>query len=168
VIHVSWDDAKAFAAWLSQKTGKTYRLLSDSEREYVARAGTTTPFWWGSTITPKQANYRGTADLYKGGGAKGEDRRQTTAVDSFDANPWGLHNVHGNVWEWTEDCWNDTNKGNPADGRARTTGNCGRRIIRGGSWNISPGYLRSAQRSTYSLDLRNFNISFRLARTLNP
>jgi formylglycine-generating enzyme required for sulfatase activity len=101
VINVNWDDAKAYVAWLSHKTGKSYRLLSEAGREYVTRAGTTTPFWWGSSITPKQANYDGSAE---------------PSVDSFEPNPWGLYNVHGNVWEWTEDCWNESYNGNPADG----------------------------------------------------
>ena len=82
------------------------------------------PFWWGSSITPTQANYDGTAEPYKGGGSKGEYRRRTVPVDSFEPNPWGLYNVHGNVWEWTEDCGNDSNTNNPGDGRARTTGDC--------------------------------------------
>ena len=124
---------KAYAAWLSTKTGKSYRLLSETEREYVARAGTTTPFWWGSSITPKQANYYGSADPYEGGGSKGEYRQRTVAVDSFEPNPWGLYNVHGNVWEWTEDCWNESNNGNRGNGTAQTTGDCGRRVVRGGS-----------------------------------
>jgi formylglycine-generating enzyme required for sulfatase activity len=106
VINVNWDDVKAYAAWLSRKTGKSYRLLSEAEREYVTRAGSTTPFWWGSSITPKQANYDGTAEPYRGGGSKGEYRRRTVPVDSFEPNLWGFYNVHGNVWEWTEDCWN--------------------------------------------------------------
>jgi formylglycine-generating enzyme required for sulfatase activity len=86
VIGVNWDDAKAYAAWLSRKTGKTYRLLSEAEREYVTRAGTKTPFWWGSSISPKQANYDG--DYAYAGGAKGEFRQQTMPADSFEANPW--------------------------------------------------------------------------------
>ena len=92
--------------------GETYRLLSEAEREYVARAGTTTPFWWGSSITPKQANYDPSAcpQLKRDG--------STVAVDSFEPNPWGLYNVHGNVWEWTEDRCNRSNSGNPGDGRA--------------------------------------------------
>jgi formylglycine-generating enzyme required for sulfatase activity len=106
VVCVTWDDAKAYAAWLSKKTGKTYRLPSEAEREYATRAGTTTPFWWGSAISPQQANYNGTADPYQGGGSKGEWRKATVPVDGFKANPWGLYNVHGNVWEWTEDCRN--------------------------------------------------------------
>ena len=170
VINVNWYDAKAFTAWLSKKTGKPYRLLSESEREYVARAGTTTPFWWGSAITPKQANYNGTADPYKGGGAKGEYRQKTVAVDSLEPNPWGLYKVHGNVQEWTEDCWNDSNKGNPADGRARTIdGECSRRVLRGGGWHDVPWYLRSANRvrSTAASD-RSMIVGFRVAREFRP
>ena len=169
VINVNWDDAKAYAAWLSRKTGKSYRLLSEAEREYVTRAGTTTPFWWGSSITPKQANYDGSAEPYKGGGAKGEYRQRTVPVDSFEPNPWGLYNVHGNVWEWTEDCWNDSNTGNPGDGRARTMGTCTQRAVRGGSWNNIPQSLRSAFRYWRDADYRHYvYLSFRLARTLNP
>jgi formylglycine-generating enzyme required for sulfatase activity len=168
VIGVNWDDAKAYTAWLSRKTGKSYRLLSEAEREYVTRAGTTTPFWWGSSITPKQANYDGSADPYKGGGSKGEYRHRSVPVDSFEPNPWGLYNVHGNVWEWTEDCWNDANTGNPGDGRPRTTGECGRRVVRGGSFYTFPRSLRSAYRDGISTDFQQYFLGFRLARTLNP
>jgi formylglycine-generating enzyme required for sulfatase activity/uncharacterized caspase-like protein len=168
VINVNWDDAKAYAAWLSRKTGKTYRLLSEAEREYVARAGTTMPFWWGSSITPMQANYNGSADPYKGGGSKGEYRQHTTPVDTFEANPWGLYNVHGNVWEWTEDCWNNSNIGNPGNGSARSAGDCSGRVVRGGSWYYVPQFLRSAARVRWSADYRYGYLGFRLARTLNP
>jgi formylglycine-generating enzyme required for sulfatase activity len=166
VINVNWDDAKAYTAWLSRKTGKAYRLLSEAEREYVTRAGTTTAFWWGSSITPNQANYDGSADPYKGGGSKGEYRQRTVPVDSFEPNPWGLYNVHGNIWEWTEDCWNDSNTGNPGDGRARTTGICTQRVVRGGSWSDTPRYLRSADRSRGFAVYRDYLRGFRLARTL--
>src|SRR5262245_15022817 len=121
---------QSYAAWPSRKTGKTYRLLSEAEREYVTRAGTTTPFWWGTSITPKQANYDGSRDPYKGGGSRGEYRNRTMSVDSFKPNPWGLYNVHGNVWAWTEDCWNESNNGNPGEGRARIEGDCSRRVVR--------------------------------------
>ena len=168
VINVSWDDAKAYTTWLSRKTGKTYRLLSEAEREYVTRAGTTTPFWWGSSITPKQANYDGSDEPYKGGGSLGEYRKSTVPVDSFEANPWGLYNVHGNVWEWTEDCWNDSNTGNPGNGSARTTGDCHSRVVRGGSWPSYPLDLRVANRSSSSAVHRRSNQGFRLARTLEP
>jgi tetratricopeptide (TPR) repeat protein/formylglycine-generating enzyme required for sulfatase activity len=167
-ININWEDAKAYAAWLSRKTGKNYRLLSDAEREYVARAGTTTPFWWGSSITPAQANYNGSAAPYKGGGSKGEYRQRTVPVDSFEPNPWGLHNVHGNVWEWTEDCWNESNFGNPGNGSARTTGDCSRRAVRGGCWDYSPRYLRSASRCWLPSGVRGRFYGFRLARTLHP
>jgi formylglycine-generating enzyme required for sulfatase activity len=166
VINVSWEHAKSYAAWLSRKTGKTYRRLSEAEREYVTRAGKTTPFWWGSSITPKQANYNG--NYTYAGGFKGEYRQRTVSVDSFEPNPWGLYNVHGNVWEWTEDCWNDSNTGNPGDARARTTGNCGRLAVRGGSWNGNPQTLRSAYREAWYAGGRSLDLGFRLARTLNP
>jgi len=168
VINVDWDDAKAYAAWLSRKTGKSYRLLSEAEREYVTRASTTTPFWWGSSITPTQANYNGSADPYTGGGSKGEYRQRTVPVDSFEPNPWGLYNVHGNVWEWTADCWNDSNSGNPGDGRARATGDCGMRVVRGASWVNNPRVLRSAFRFWNTSDFRDYILGFRVGRTLTP
>src|SRR5262249_7095967 len=92
VIFVYWEDAKSYAAWLSRKIGKTYRLLSEAERECVTRAGTTTPFWWGSSITSKQANYDGD-HTYAGGGSKGEYRQRTMPVDSFEPNSWGLFGI---------------------------------------------------------------------------
>ena len=114
VMRVSWDDAQLYVRWLSQITGKTYRLLSESEWEYVARAGTTTPFHFGSTISTDQANYDG--NYTYGGGRKGVYREKTISVGSFRANAWGLYDVHGNVWEWVGDCWNDSYTGAPADG----------------------------------------------------
>jgi formylglycine-generating enzyme required for sulfatase activity len=106
VINVSWDNAKAYLKWLSAKTDNAYRLLSEAEREYVTRAGTTTPFWWGSSIAPKQANYNDNY-TYADGGTKAPltfvmPRHHTVPVDSFEPNPWGIYNVHGNVWDWTE------------------------------------------------------------------
>jgi formylglycine-generating enzyme required for sulfatase activity len=164
VTDVNWDDARAYAAWLSRKTGKTYRLLSEAEREYVTRAGTVTAFWWGSSITPNQANYDG--NYTYAGGPKGEYLGRSVPVDNFEANPWGLFSVHGNVWEWTEDCWKDSNQGNPGSGDARTTGDCGRRVVRGGSWYSTPQDLRAAFRSRYTSGARYCNIGFRLARAL--
>jgi len=168
VINVNWDDANAYAAWLSRKTGKIYRLLSETEREYVTRAGTMTPYWWGSSITSKEANYDGTKDPYKGGGAKGEYRQRTVPVDSFEPNPWGLYQVHGNVSEWTQDCLNYSNAGNPGDGSARTTGECSRRVVRGGSWVDSPSNLRSAYRDWSNAGDRGIVLGFRLGRILAP
>jgi formylglycine-generating enzyme required for sulfatase activity len=163
VVCVDWDDAKQYAAWLSKATGRNYRLLSETEREYVTRAGTTTAYWPGASITPAQANFDGTY------GYTGHDvfRRRTVPVDSFAPNPWGLYNVHGNVWEWTEDCWNDSNAGNPGDGTARS-GDCGRRIVRGGSWTNVPAVLRSAFRFTFNPRYRHYGLGFRLARRATP
>ncbi|MGD9923235.1 MAG: SUMF1/EgtB/PvdO family nonheme iron enzyme [Pseudorhodoplanes sp.] len=165
VINVSWDDAKAYLAWLSRRTGKTYRLPSEAEREYVARAGTTTPFWWGATISSQQANYDGTSTY--GDGRKGEYRRRTLPVDSFQPNPFGLYQVHGNVWEWMEDCWNGSYAGAPADGSAWTAGDCGRRVLRGGSWNYYPEALRSADRDASTSSYRGIYNGFRVARSLD-
>jgi formylglycine-generating enzyme required for sulfatase activity len=168
VINVSWDDAKAYIAWLNgQVAGKPYRLLSEAEWEYACRAGTDMPFWWGSSITPEQANYNGNY-VYAGGGAKGEYRQKTVPVESFEANPWGLYQVHGNVWEWCEDCWNGAYYGAPCDGSAWTTGDNEARLIRGGSWFRAPQYLRAARRDWEFARMGDDTIGFRLARTLTP
>jgi len=141
----------------------TYRLLTEAEWEYAARAGTSTPFWWGSSITTIEANYDG--NVY-GSGLKGMYRGKTEPVDSFAANPWGLHNVHGNVFEWVQDCWNSDYKGAPTDGSARSAGDCRRRVLRGGSWYKSPQYLRAAYRIGIA-DGRLSLVGFRVATTLN-
>ncbi|MGP0088646.1 MAG: SUMF1/EgtB/PvdO family nonheme iron enzyme [Xanthobacteraceae bacterium] len=164
VIRVSWDDAKAYVAWLSRKTGKPYRLLSEAEREYVTRAGTTTTFWWGASISTSQANYDGRYTY--AGGPKGEFRQKTVPVDTFQPNPWGLYQVHGNVYEWVEDCWHDSYTGAPSDGSPWVSGECKYRVIRGGSWNWLPWYIRAAWRSSGSPDQRLYVGGFRLARAL--
>jgi formylglycine-generating enzyme required for sulfatase activity len=166
VINVSWDDAKAYVVWLSNKIGKTYRLLSESEREYVTRAGTSTPFWWGSSISTSQANYNG--DFTYGGGAKGEFRAKTLPVDTFQPNPWGFYQVHGNVMEWVQDCWQDNYNGAPPDGSARTSGDCNSRVLRGGSWLSNPQFLRSANRYGNPSGGRISSLGFRVGRTLTP
>ena len=157
VINVSWKDARSYVGWLSEETGEEYRLLSESEWEYVARGGTRTPFHTGETISTEQANY----DLNNWG---------TVAVGSFDANGYGLHDVHGNVWEWVEDCWNSSYRGReaPADGSAWESGDCSRRVLRGGSWLNSPWILRSARRLRFDSGHRNYNAGFRVGRTLTP
>ncbi|MDX2289993.1 MAG: SUMF1/EgtB/PvdO family nonheme iron enzyme [Hyphomicrobiaceae bacterium] len=168
VVCVNWDDATAYTEWLSKKAGKTYRLLSEAEWEYAARAGTTTPFWWGATITPSQANYDGNF-VYEGGGSKGEYRKATVPVGNFAANPWGLFNVHGNSWEWCEDVWHDTYNGAPSNGSAWLQGGeQGRRVVRGGCWDGSPRSLRSANRGRGNADNRAIYLGFRLGRTLTP
>jgi formylglycine-generating enzyme required for sulfatase activity len=161
VMQVSWDDiAQQYLPRLSRKTGKSYRLLTEAEWEYVARAGTTTPFWWGSSISTSQANYHG--------GPKGEYRQKMLPVDSFAPNPWGFYNVHGNVWEWVQDCWSANYNGAPSDGSAWTTGDCSLRVLRGGSWNYDPGVLRSASRGRFTSGNRLSGIGFRVVRTLTP
>jgi formylglycine-generating enzyme required for sulfatase activity len=167
VVCVSWDDANAYANWLANKTGKPYRLPSEAEWEYAARAGTTTPFWWGSSITPDQANYDGNY-VYAGGGSKGVWRQGTVPVGSFAANPWGLYNVHGNALQWTADCYHDSYTGAPADGAAFTAGNCSNgHVVRGGSWNDYPKVLRAAFRHWFTAE-NSYVGGFRLARMLPP
>ena len=163
VIHVDWYDAKAYVKWLSQKTGEDYRLPSEAEWEYASRAGTTTPFWWGLSITPEQANYDG--NYTYAGGQKGEYRQKTLPVNSFEPNPWGLHQVHGNVAEWCEDLWHDNYNGAPQDGSDWTTGDSPYRVLRGGSWLFYPQFLRSAFRNFDFPDYRYYNAGFRVART---
>ena len=162
VINVSWNDAQTYLAWLLRKTGQTYRLLSEAEREYVTRAGTTTLFWWGSSISTRQANYDGRAYL----SSVGEHRDRTLPVDSFSPNPWGLYQVHGNVSEWVEDCRHDGYAGAPPNGSVWTFGDCTVRILRGGSWDVRSDYVRSAERNGAIPGFRSSNVGFRVARTL--
>ncbi|MGH6814968.1 MAG: SUMF1/EgtB/PvdO family nonheme iron enzyme [Hyphomicrobiaceae bacterium] len=164
VINVSWDDiTKEYLPWLSRKTGRTYRLLSEAEWEYVARAGATTPFWWGSSISTAQANYNG--NFTYGNGSKGEYRQRTLPVGSFEPNPWGLYQVHGNVREWCEDNWHDNYQGAPEDGSVWQGGNTSLRVVRGGSWFDVPRVLRAAFRNGDLSDGRYAGVGFRVART---
>ena len=165
VVCVSWNDAQAYIAWLNQSSGQTYRLLSEAEREYAARGGTQTAFWWGNSINTAQANYAGTGTSYNGS-PKGEYRQATVPVNSFSPNPFGLYNVHGNVWEWVEDCWSENYSGAPIDGSAWTTGDCSYRVLRGGSWVSYPTGLRSAVRRENAPGGRRGDDGLRLARTL--
>ena len=166
VIDVHWDNAQAYVRWLSESTGAAYRLPSESEWEYAARAGTTTPFHTGSTISTDQANYNGN-HVY-GSGRGGTYRERTTPVGTFAPNAFGLYDVHGNVWEWVEDCWHDDYSGAPSDGTAWTSGgDCGWRVLRGGSWSHSPLYLRSALRNSLTTGFFDRRNGFRVARTLD-
>lgn len=150
VIYVSWNDATQYVQWLSRKTGRNYRLLSEAEWEYVARAGTTTGYSYGDFVTPQQANYY---------------TRQTAPVGRYAPNAFGLYDMHGNVWEWTRDCWNDNYSGAPANGDAWVSGDCSRRVFRGGSWDDYPWFLRSAERSNGTASVRLNDIGFRVGRT---
>ena len=162
VINVGWKDAKSYVEWLSRKTGKRYRLLSEAEWEYVARAGTETKYHWGDEVGENRANCIGCGSRWDG------DR--TAPVGSFPANDFGLYDVHGNVWEWVEDCWHRYySEETPSDGSAWTSGgDCGRRMLRGGSWNGNPWYSRSAIRLRGPAGDRFSNFGFRIARTLTP
>ena len=165
VINVSWEHANAFVRWLSSETGKQYRLLSESEWEYAARAGTTGPFHFGSTISTDEANYNG--DIY--GNGQGVSRQRTVAVGSFPSNNFGLHDMHGNVMEWVEDCWHSDYSGAPTDGIAWTSGgHCRSRVLRGGSWVFTPWVLRVAFREWFGAGSWTRQFGFRVARTLTP
>ena len=165
VVCVSWNDAQAYIQWLNKISGKDFRLLSDAEWEYAARGGTQTAFWWGENITTSQANYDGSIGY--NGGPKGEFRQATVPVNSFSANRFGLHNVHGNVQEWTQDCWHEDYTGAPTDGSAWITG-CkdDYRVFRGGAWRWIPAFLRSAVRTKTRAFGRSVYGGFRIARPL--
>lgn len=164
VIYVSWNDAQSYAKWLSGETGHTYRLLTEAEWEYAARAGTTTPFHFGDTISAAQANYD--AGYTYNSGSEGVYRQRTTPVGQFPGNAFGLHDMHGNVWEWVEDCHTDSYASQPGDGSVKTTVDCPFRVLRGGSWLDFPQGLRSAHRLRNAPGIRTFDVGFRLARSL--
>ena len=170
VVCVNWNDAKAYVDWLSRETGEAYRLLSESEWEYVARGGTETARYWGESERG-QCRYANGADEASGnlgwGKASCNDgRARTSPVGSYEANGFGLRDVLGNVWEWVEDCWNGSYAGAPSDGSAWKSGDCSRRVLRGGSWVDVPRSLRSANRNRYSTGSRGSYSGFRIARTL--
>ena len=173
VVCVSWDDAKAYVAWLGGKTGEEYRLLSESEWEYAARGGTSTSRYWGDD-RGRACNYANghdaTSKREKGFSwpsfACDDGAVETSRVGSYSANAFGLYDVLGNVWEWVSDCWHESYTGAPADGGAWTTGgDCGRRVLRGGSWDDLPWSLRAANRDGGSTVVRIVNLGFRIART---
>lgn len=161
VVGVTFADAGAYAAWLARETGRAYRLPSEAEWEYAARAGTRTPFWWGATITTDQANYDG-RHVYADG-VPGLHRRGTVPVASFAPNPFGLYQVHGNVWEWCADRWHADHVGAPADGSARTDGDAAIGVLRGGSWLNGPWVLRAAKRMGDPRGFRHNSFGFRVA-----
>jgi formylglycine-generating enzyme required for sulfatase activity len=180
VENVSWDDAKVFCDRLSQHTGQTFRLPSEAEWEYACRAGTTTPFYFGETITPDLVNYDG--DNPYGEAPKGKYREETTPVGSFPPNAFGLYDMHGNVWEWCEDVWHGNYEGAPMDGSVWGVKEVKKeggflsslfgkgekedayRLLRGGSWNAYAVWCRAAHRLRYTPDFRNHRIGLRVVR----
>ncbi len=160
VIAVSRDDAQAYVAWLSRQTGQTYRLLNEAEWEYVARAGSSTAYSWGNGIGSNLANCYGCGSQW--------DNNQTAPVGSFQPNAFGVYDMHGNVREWVEDCWNESYAGAPTNGSAWRVGDCSARVLRGGAWLSDPGFLRSADRNRGTAGGRYSSSGFRVARTLTP
>jgi formylglycine-generating enzyme required for sulfatase activity len=157
VIDVSYDDAKVYIGWLSQVAGRTYRLPSEVEWEYAARAGSTTPHWWGREVGTGRANCST---------CTAQPVRQTVPVGSFRPNAFGLYDTAGNAAEWVEDCWNDNYRGAPKDAAAWSTGQCRQRVLRGGSFGSTPAAIRSAARFRYDKDVRYYANGFRVARDL--
>jgi formylglycine-generating enzyme required for sulfatase activity len=157
VINVSWDDAKAFASWLAQKTGQKYRLPTEAEWEYAARAGTTTPYWWGRELGWQEASCR------ECGTGLGQ---QTAPAGSYKANPFGVYDTAGNAAEWVEDCWNENYRNAPKDGSPWTTGQCRLRVLRGGAYDSPAKAIRSTARFRYDSDVRYPANGFRVVREL--
>jgi formylglycine-generating enzyme required for sulfatase activity len=160
VINVGRDDAQIYVAWLSRMTGQPYRLLTEAEWEYTARAGTATAYFWGDEIGKGNANCNGCGSEW--------DDKQTSPVGSFKPNAFGLYDMAGNVFQWVQDCYLDNYKEAPTDGSAWTSGDCSRRVVRGGSWDGFPQGLRAAYRFRYSTGDRNDGLGFRVGRTLTP
>lgn len=161
-INVTWDDAKQYAAWLSDITGEPYRLLSEAEYEYAARGGAKTAYPWGEEVGTGQANCIGCGGQWNG--------KQPAPVGSFAANAFGLYDMSGNVWEWVEDCAHKNYNGAPKDGSAweEAGSKCGGRVARGGTWNALPPSARSGSRLLITPASLYFNLGFRVGRSLNP
>jgi formylglycine-generating enzyme required for sulfatase activity len=157
VIDVSWADAKSFVVWLTQKTGRAYRLPSEAEWEYAARAGTTSKYWWGKDIGKSNANCDGCG---------GVSLHKTMPTGSFRPNGFGLYDTSGNAYEWVADCWNDSYAKAPKDGSAWTSGQCSQRVLRGGSFANNFSAARSAARFRYDIDVRYYANGFRVVRDL--
>ncbi len=158
VVDVSWTDAVAYAAWLSHQTGQHYRLPSEAEWEYAARAGTTTLFWWGDEPESGYANCAGCGSAW--------DSQAPAPVGRLEPNPFGLFHVAGNVWEWVADCYNNSYGGVPDDGSPYVYRGCGQMVVRGGSWILPPREMRAANRWRWFPVLRSDEVGFRVARDL--
>lgn len=157
-MNVSWDDAVAYAKWLSDQTGHRYRLPSEAEWEYAARGGTDTPYWWGGTAGKNKANCKGCGSRW--------DKKSTAPVGSFAPNPYGMFDTAGNVWEWCVDTWHESYDGAPADGTPWIGGEDSRRVQRGGSFGSKPRYIRSSARGRGAQDGRYVYLGFRVVREL--
>jgi formylglycine-generating enzyme required for sulfatase activity len=155
---VSWDDAQQYVKWLSSTSGKPYRLPTEAEWEYAARGGTSTRYWWGDQMATGKANCK---DCGQPWGIEGPAN-----VGSFEANPYGLYDMNGSVWEWVADCWHNSFKEAPADGAAWNEPNCSMRVIRGGSWRESAPYMVSSTRFKYDAGVRHSQNGFRVARDI--
>ncbi|SDC16133.1 Formylglycine-generating enzyme, required for sulfatase activity, contains SUMF1/FGE domain [Cupriavidus sp. YR651] len=158
VRDVSWDDAQQYLAWLSKTTGKTYRLPSEAEWEYAARGGTASAYWWGDQMRKGNANCKDCGDPWSDAAPAN--------VGSFAANPYGLHDMNGSVWEWVADCWHSSYKNAPVDGRVWDEAACTARVIRGGSWREGASYMVSSTRFKYSTSVRQSQNGFRVARDM--
>jgi formylglycine-generating enzyme required for sulfatase activity len=161
VIYVSFDDAVAYAKWLSEQTGKRYRLPTEAEWEYGARAGTETSYWWGNEVKQGLANCRGCGSRWDG--------KQPASVGSFKPNPFGLYDTAGNVAERVQDCWHENYEGAPTDGLAweeKNGGDCGRRVGRGGMWHRAHDWARSSHRFSNRPTFGGRAIGFRLVREI--
>ncbi|WP_371933050.1 formylglycine-generating enzyme family protein [Bradyrhizobium sp. CCGUVB23] len=157
VVNVSWEDAKLYVAWLSQKTGQKYRLPSEAEWEYAARAGTRTPFWWGKEVGAGHAQCDGCGSPIK---------QQVVPAGSFRPNGFGLYDTSGNAAEWVEDCWNDSYRNAPKDASPWTSGDCRLRVLRGGNFLSKASDVRSSARFRYDVDVRYYANGFRVVREL--
>lgn len=157
VDNVSWDDTKPFLAWLSQKTGFKYRLPTEAEWEYSARAGTKSPYWWGREVGTGRAVCAGCVT---------PPPQKMAPVGSLRPNGFGLYDTAGNAAEWVEDCWNDNYRNAPKDSSAWTSGDCRLRVLRGGNFTSAAAAIRSSARFRYDVDVRYYGNGFRVVREL--
>jgi formylglycine-generating enzyme required for sulfatase activity len=158
VINVTWYQAHRYAEWFSKMTGRPYRLLTEAEWEYAARADSETAYCWGPEIGKGNANCRDCGSEW--------DAKRTATVGAFAPNMFGFFDMAGNVWQWVQDCYNDAYYNAPTDGSAWVAGDCTLRVVRGGSWESDPDFLRSATRLRYHADYSAKSIGFRLGRTI--
>jgi len=159
MINITWNDARDYATWLTKRTGKPYRLPSEAEWEYAAKAGTTTRFWWGNEAGKMMANCRFCGSPFDG--------KETAPAGSFPANPWGLQDMNGNVWEWVADCWNPNHAGAGPGGAVREDGNCQRRVVKSGSWYYIARLMGGASRDSFPGDQFSYNIGIRVLREMD-